>query len=192
MDRRKKETKENEVKKQESSARPRMLIFPALLDSFAHAFHVFLPIVFIKIRGFDIRGGRCVGVIQETKHRKRTSVSHNCIRIYIYDIFFLAGIPLNTSQDGCHVIGRTPAVLQNVETKFACPIYVRMKHLANKFDARWLVGVLLLEMHYQAESAIFEGSIGGTNDDGIPRPDRQSTEHIPCRDTKRPIKLTRS
>ena len=79
---------------------------------------------------------------------------------------------MNTGQDGCHVIGRAPAVLQDVETKFACPIHVWMEHLADKFDTRWLVGVLLLEMHHQAKSTIFEGSIGGTNDDGIPRPDR--------------------
>lgn len=43
-----------------------------------------------------------------------------------------------------------------------------MEHLANKLDARWLIGVLFFKVHHQAEGTILEGSIGGADNDGIP------------------------
>jgi hypothetical protein len=43
-----------------------------------------------------------------------------------------------------------------------------MEHLANELDARGLVGILLLEVHHQAECTILEGSVGGADNDGIP------------------------
>lgn len=76
--------------------------------------------------------------------------------------------PLNTGQDGRHVISWAPTILQNIEAKLACSIYVRVKHLTYKLDTGWLIRILLLEVHHQTECAIFEGSIGGTNNDGIP------------------------
>lgn len=40
--------------------------------------------------------------------------------------------------------------------------------MTDKLDRRWLIGVLLFEMHDKAEGSIFEGSISGANDDGVP------------------------
>lgn len=76
--------------------------------------------------------------------------------------------PLYTGQDGRHVIGWAPTILQNIETKLPSSVYVRVKHLTDKLDSRRLIGILFLEMHHQTECSIFEGRIGGTNDDGIP------------------------
>jgi hypothetical protein len=44
-----------------------------------------------------------------------------------------------------------------------------MEHLADEFDARRFVGVLLFEVHDQAEGAVFEGRVGWADDDGVPR-----------------------
>ncbi len=43
-----------------------------------------------------------------------------------------------------------------------------MEHLADELDARRLVGVLFLELHHQPKCAIFEGGIGGPDDDSVP------------------------
>lgn len=59
----KNEMRKIELKGWAYQAQARMLVVPALLDGLAHAFHVFLAIIFVKIRGFDVCGGRCVGVI---------------------------------------------------------------------------------------------------------------------------------
>lgn len=49
-----------------------------------------------------------------------------------------------------------------------------MEHLTDELDTGRLVGILFLEMHDQTECAIFEGSISGADNDGIP--DIQSVE----------------
>lgn len=43
-----------------------------------------------------------------------------------------------------------------------------MEHLTDELDTGRLVGILFLEMHDQTECAIFEGSISGADNDGIP------------------------
>ena len=81
-------------------------------------------------------------------------------------------IPLDTGKNGCHVISWAPTVLQNVQTKLARPVDIWVKHLADKLDAWGFVWVLLLKVHDKTESAIFEGSISGADDDGVPKPDQ--------------------
>lgn len=46
-----------------------------------------------------------------------------------------------------------------------------MKHLTDKLDTWWFIGILLLEMHDQAKSPIFEWRIGRTNNDSVPAVD---------------------
>ena len=43
-----------------------------------------------------------------------------------------------------------------------------MKHCADEFDAGWLVGILLLELHDESEGSVFKRSVGGADDDSIP------------------------
>jgi len=43
-----------------------------------------------------------------------------------------------------------------------------MEHCADEFDAGRFVGVLLFEVHDQAEGAVFEGSVGRTDYYGVP------------------------
>lgn len=43
-----------------------------------------------------------------------------------------------------------------------------MEHLANKLDARRLIGIGFFEVHDEAERAIFERCICRSDDDGIP------------------------
>jgi hypothetical protein len=43
-----------------------------------------------------------------------------------------------------------------------------MEHLADEFDRWWFIWVLLLEMHYQAKSSIFERGVCRSDNDGIP------------------------
>lgn len=77
-------------------------------------------------------------------------------------------IPLNTCKHCSNIISRAPSVLQDVQAQLASSVDVGMKHLADKLDGGWLVRVLLLKMHHKAECAIFEGCIGGSNDDSVP------------------------
>jgi hypothetical protein len=44
-----------------------------------------------------------------------------------------------------------------------------MEHLADELHSRWLVGILLLEMHDEPKSPILEWGIGGPDYDGIPK-----------------------
>lgn len=70
------------------SAQARMLVVPALLDSLAHAFHVFLAVIFVEIRSFDVCGRRCVRVVEETKRvRARVLASPLRREQYINNIY---------------------------------------------------------------------------------------------------------
>jgi hypothetical protein len=77
-------------------------------------------------------------------------------------------VPLNTRQDGRNIISRTPPILQYVQTQLARPVNIRVEHLADKLDARRFVGVCFLEVHDEAESAVFEGSVCGADYDCVP------------------------
>jgi hypothetical protein len=43
-----------------------------------------------------------------------------------------------------------------------------VEHLTDEFDLRGFVGVLLLELHDEPESAILERRVCGADDDGVP------------------------
>jgi hypothetical protein len=43
-----------------------------------------------------------------------------------------------------------------------------MKHLADEFDPRWLVGILFFEVHHKPKGAILKGCVAGSDDDSIP------------------------
>lgn len=43
-----------------------------------------------------------------------------------------------------------------------------MKHCADEFDSRWLVGILFLELHDESEGAVFKGGIGRPDDNSVP------------------------
>lgn len=77
-------------------------------------------------------------------------------------------VPLDTGQDSRHVIRRAPAVLQDVQAKLARSVDVGVEHLADKFHTGGLVRVLFLKVHHEAKRAILEGSVSGSDDDGIP------------------------
>lgn len=77
-------------------------------------------------------------------------------------------LPLNAGQDRRHVIRRTPAVLQNIETQLARAVNVGVEHLADEFDLGRLVRVLFLEVHHKAKGTVLKRSVSRTDDDGIP------------------------
>lgn len=81
----------------------------------------------------------------------------------------MGNVPLDTSQNGSHIVCWAPSVLENVKAQLACTVHVGVEHLADELDSRRLVWILLLEVHHKAERSIFEGSIGRADDDGIPR-----------------------
>lgn len=78
-------------------------------------------------------------------------------------------LPLDTSEDGGHIVCRAPSVLENVKAQLASTVNVGVEHLADEFDTWRLVRILLLEVHHQAEGSILEGSVGRANNDGIPK-----------------------
>lgn len=79
-----------------------------------------------------------------------------------------SALPLDTRQDGGDVVRRAPTVLQYVEAEFAGAVDVGVEHLRDELHAGGLVGVLFLEVHDEAEGAVFEGGVCGADDDGVP------------------------
>lgn len=77
--------------------------------------------------------------------------------------------PLNTGENGSHIVCWAPSVLKNVKAQLACTVHVGVEHLANELDTGRLVWILLLKIHHQAERSILERGIGRSDDDGIPR-----------------------
>lgn len=76
--------------------------------------------------------------------------------------------PLYAGQDGSHIVRRAPSVLQDVQAKLARAVHVRVEHLADELDARWLVGISLLKVHHQPERPILKRRVCGSDNDGIP------------------------
>lgn len=85
----------------------------------------------------------------------------------------VANIPLNTRQNGRHIICRTPPVLQDIQAELSGAVDIWMEHLTYEFDPRGLVGILFLKMHHEAKSAIFKGCVCRPNNYGIPEAIRQ-------------------
>lgn len=75
---------------------------------------------------------------------------------------------MDTGENGGDIICWTPPILKNIEAQFTGTIDIGVEHLADEFDARGLVRVLLLEVHHQTEGPIFKRSVGRADDDGIP------------------------
>jgi hypothetical protein len=79
-------------------------------------------------------------------------------------------LPLNAGQNRRHIIRWAPSVLQDIQTKLASGVHVRVEHRADKLHSRRLIRVLLFEVHDKPEGAVFEGRIRGADDDRIPCP----------------------
>ena len=77
-------------------------------------------------------------------------------------------LPLNACQNSGHIVGRAPTLLENVQAELAGSVDVRVEHLANKFDARRLVGVLFFKVHHEAERPVFERRLRWPDDDRVP------------------------
>lgn len=117
------------------------LVLPTLFDSLSHPLGVLFAVVLVQVGCLDIRGRASVGVIEET---------------------------LNARQHGGDVVCGTPAILKDVKAEFARGIDIGMEHLTNKLDGGRLIRILLLEMHHEAKSSIFERSVRGSYYYGIP------------------------
>ena len=76
--------------------------------------------------------------------------------------------PLNRRQNSSNIIRRTPAVLQDIQTQLPGAVDVRVEHLADELHPRRLVGVLLFEVHHEAEGAVLEGRVGWADDHCVP------------------------
>lgn len=77
-------------------------------------------------------------------------------------------MPLDRSENGRHIVRRTPPVLQYVQTQFAGAVDVWVKHLADELDPWRFVRVRLFEVHHEAKGAILKRRVRGTDDDGVP------------------------
>lgn len=96
----------------------------------------------------------------------KLSLNQRLRRVSLPTSFFLS--PLNRRKYSSHIIRRTPPILQDIQTQLSRTVDIRMKHLANKLHSWRFVGVLLFEVHYEAEGAVFEGCIGWADDDCVP------------------------
>lgn len=75
---------------------------------------------------------------------------------------------MDTSEDSGDIVCWAPPVLKNIEAQFAGTVDIGVEHLADEFNTRGLVRILLLEVHHQTEGPIFKRSVGRADDDGIP------------------------
>ena len=85
-----------------------------------------------------------------------------------YSCLFHSSIPLNTCQYCSHIVCWRPSVLQDIQAKLPRRIHIWMKHLADELDRRRFIGVLFLEMHNESEGSVFEGSVGRSDNNGVP------------------------
>ncbi len=58
--------------------------------------------------------------------------------------------------------------MQDIQAEFPGSVDVGVEHLADKLDGRGLVWVLLIEVHDQSKSAIFERGVCGADNDCVP------------------------
>lgn len=77
-------------------------------------------------------------------------------------------LPLNARQHSGHIVRRTPPILQYIQTQLSRAVDVGVEHLRDEFDAGWFVGVLLFEVHDEAEGAVFKRGVGWADDDSVP------------------------
>lgn len=156
-------------------------VLPTLLHSLTHSLGVFASVVFVEIRCLNICRRSSVRVVEKTNNKSATaacSVSiHRCVVS-----------PLDTGQDRRDIVRRTPPVLEDIQTQLAGRINVGMKHFTDELNSRWLIWVLLFEMHDESKGTVFEGGIGRSNDDGVPGGGKSVYNHaescflrcIPC------------
>ena len=67
---------------------------------------------------------------------------------------------LDAGEDGGHVVGGAPPVLQDVEADAAVSVDVGVEHLRRELHHRRLVRVLLAELQCQLEGAVLEHNDG--------------------------------
>jgi hypothetical protein len=141
-------------------------VFPALLDNLTDSFDVLAPIVLVEVRRFHVGWRRGVGIVEQAaamttliSAELMTSIPGNTVKIIV---------PLDAGEDGRDIICRAPAVLKDVQTKLAAAIDIGVEHLTDELHARGLIGILLLEVHDETESAILEWRVCRANDDGVP------------------------
>ena len=67
---------------------------------------------------------------------------------------------LDAGEDGGHVVGGAPPVLQDVEADAAVSVDVGVEHLRRELHHRRLVRVLLAELQRQLEGAVLEHNDG--------------------------------
>ena len=142
----------------------RLSVFPTPLHGLPDSLRILLPIVLVEITRLHVRRRRRIRIIQQTARTISTLLHRPSPR----ELMHVRCLPLYRRQDGGHIIRGAPAVLQYIQTQLAGAVNIWMKHLANELDARRLVGVLLFEVHDEAEGAVFEGRVRGADDDGVP------------------------
>lgn len=113
-------------------------------------------------------GDEVLGSLSRLEQEQRDKHPHCPNDTFVAITREMVTLPLNTGQDGCHIICRAPSVLENIKAQLAGTVDVGVEHLANELHPGRLIGVLFLEVHHQAEGSIFEGRISGADDDGIP------------------------
>lgn len=116
-------------------------IQPTLLHRRLHPPHIFLHILPIQLRRLCIRRTVWVRIMQQT---------------------------LYTRQDRSNIIRRRPSILQNIETELAICVHVRVEHSRQEFDRGGFVRVGFIECEEEFESAVFEGRVTRTKNDGVP------------------------
>lgn len=67
---------------------------------------------------------------------------------------------MDGGEDSGDVVGRTPSVLENIETEVAVGVNVGMDHFGEEFDGGRIVGVRFFKGEDESESAVFEGRVG--------------------------------
>ena len=66
---------------------------------------------------------------------------------------------MNTREDGGHVVGGAPPVLEDVQADAAVCVDVGVEHLGEELDHGGLVGLLFTELQGQLECSILRTSI---------------------------------
>lgn len=93
-------------------------------------------------------------------------------------IYFTVRIPLDTGQNGRHIVGGTPSILEDIQAQLSGGIYIWVEHLADELDGGRFVWVLLFKVHDKSECAILEWGICWSDDYSVPAKKESVRERV--------------
>lgn len=109
-----------------------IVFHPARFHRFMNTLDILRSVVLVQIGGLDVCRGTDIGVVQQQ---------------------------LDGRENQQHIIGGRPPVLQDIQAQLTAGVDIGMEHIANELYHGRFIGILLVKLEQEAESAVLKGSI---------------------------------